>query len=349
MGDAGLTGRKIIIDTYGGMARHGGGAFSGKDPSKVDRSAAYAMRWVAKNVVAAGLATPLRGPGRLRHRQGAPGRLLRRHLRHRDRPGRDDPQGRRSRSSTCVRRRSSATSTCCARSTRKTAAYGHFGRELPEFTWERTDRVDALKAAVPADDAPGGAPRRRQACGASTWTRRQLSTGFHSPSRLAQGVGAGCFSWGVNETSAPAEQLALLKSTGADEATQAFGWSRPGVPGRAGRGRPAVGAPRPAVRLPGARPPCTTTSSRAAGSRCGSPGAMWTASWSRVRRRPTTSVRSRRSVGWSRPSPCSHLRCCRWPERSPTATPARWPTCSAWPSRHAMPGSRAKQCRPDRP
>ena len=70
MGDAGLTGRKIIIDTYGGMARHGGGAFSGKDPSKVDRSAAYAMRWVAKNVVAAGPGRPLRGPGRLRDRQG---------------------------------------------------------------------------------------------------------------------------------------------------------------------------------------------------------------------------------------------------------------------------------------
>ena len=77
MGDAGLTGRKIIVDTYGGMARHGGGAFSGKDPSKVDRSAAYAMRWVAKNVVAAGLAGTLRGPGRVRDRQGAPGRLLR--------------------------------------------------------------------------------------------------------------------------------------------------------------------------------------------------------------------------------------------------------------------------------
>ena len=85
MGDAGLTGRKIIIDTYGGMARHGGGAFSGKDPSKVDRSAAYAMRWVAKNVVAAGLARPLRGAGGLRDRQGAPGGLLRRLLRHRDR------------------------------------------------------------------------------------------------------------------------------------------------------------------------------------------------------------------------------------------------------------------------
>ena len=73
VGDAGLTGRKIIVDTYGGMARHGGGAFSGKDPSKVDRSAAYAARWVAKNVVAAGLADALRGPGRLRDRRRAPG------------------------------------------------------------------------------------------------------------------------------------------------------------------------------------------------------------------------------------------------------------------------------------
>ena len=88
MGDAGLTGRKIIVDTYGGYARHGGGAFSGKDPSKVDRSAAYAMRWVAKNVVAAGLATQVRGAGRVRHRQGRAGRAVRRHLRHRRRRGR---------------------------------------------------------------------------------------------------------------------------------------------------------------------------------------------------------------------------------------------------------------------
>jgi S-adenosylmethionine synthetase len=80
MGDAGLTGRKIIVDTYGGWARHGGGAFSGKDPSKVDRSAAYAMRWVAKNVVAAGAG---RGAGGLRHRQGRPGRPVHRDLRHR--------------------------------------------------------------------------------------------------------------------------------------------------------------------------------------------------------------------------------------------------------------------------
>ena len=71
VGDCGLTGRKIIVDTYGGMARHGGGAFSGKDPSKVDRSAAYAARYVAKNIVAAGLAEPLRDPGLLRDRRGA--------------------------------------------------------------------------------------------------------------------------------------------------------------------------------------------------------------------------------------------------------------------------------------
>ena len=95
MGDAGLTGRKIIVDTYGGMARHGGGAFSGKDPSKVDRSAAYAMRWVAKNVVAAGLAESLRGAGGLRDRQGEPGRPLRRDVRHRRGARRADPGSRR--------------------------------------------------------------------------------------------------------------------------------------------------------------------------------------------------------------------------------------------------------------
>ena len=116
MGDAGLTGRKIIVDTYGGMARHGGGAFSGKDPSKVDRSAAYAMRWVAKNVVAAGLAraarprSPTRSARRSRSasssRPSAPARSRTRRSR---RPC--------SRSSTCARPRSSATSTCCARST----------------------------------------------------------------------------------------------------------------------------------------------------------------------------------------------------------------------------------------
>ncbi len=84
-GDTGLTGRKIIVDSYGGMGRHGGGAFSGKDPSKVDRSAAYMGRWVAKNVVAAGLATTLRSAIRLRHRSSATGQRAHQHFRHRHR------------------------------------------------------------------------------------------------------------------------------------------------------------------------------------------------------------------------------------------------------------------------
>ena len=148
MGDAGLTGRKIIVDTYGGMARHGGGAFSGKDPSKVDRSAAYAMRWVAKNVVAAGPRPALRGAGRLRHRQGAAGRRLRRDLRHRRDRRRGDPAAPCSRSSTCGPAAIIDELDLLRPIYAKTAAYGHFGRELPEFTWERTDRADALRAAA---------------------------------------------------------------------------------------------------------------------------------------------------------------------------------------------------------
>jgi len=149
MGDAGLTGRKIIVDTYGGMARHGGGAFSGKDPSKVDRSAAYAMRWVAKNIVAAGLA---------RRAEVQVAYAI----------GKAQPVG--------VFVETFGTETVPVERIQaavlevfdlrpaaiirdldllrpiyaKTAAYGHFGRELPEFTWERTDRAEALKAAVGA-------------------------------------------------------------------------------------------------------------------------------------------------------------------------------------------------------
>ena len=94
MGDAGLTGRKIIVDTYGGMARHGGGAFSGKDPSKVDRSAAYAMRWVAKNVVAAGLARRCEVQVAYAIGKAHPVGVFIETLRHRDGPGREDPEGR---------------------------------------------------------------------------------------------------------------------------------------------------------------------------------------------------------------------------------------------------------------
>ena len=144
MGDAGLTGRKIIVDTYGGMARHGGGAFSGKDPSKVDRSAAYAMRWVAKNIVAAGLA---------RRAEVQVAYAI----------GKAQPVG--------VFVETFGTGVVSDEVIQKavlevfdlrpaaiirdldllrpiyaqTAAYGHFGRELDDFTWEKTDRADALK------------------------------------------------------------------------------------------------------------------------------------------------------------------------------------------------------------
>ena len=161
--DTGLTGRKIIVDTYGGMARHGGGAFSGKDPSKVDRSAAYAARWVAKHVVAVGRRhagarcrwpTPSAWP--------SPVSLHGRDVRHRDGRSREDRQGASTRSSTCARRPSSATSTCAGPIYKKTAAYGHFGRSEKEFTWEATPRVDDLRSALgPADraDLPADAGR----------------------------------------------------------------------------------------------------------------------------------------------------------------------------------------------
>jgi S-adenosylmethionine synthetase len=147
MGDAGLTGRKIIVDTYGGMARHGGGAFSGKDPSKVDRSAAYAMRWVAKNVVAAELAS-------------------RCEVQVAYAIGKAEPVGvfveTFGTAKVEVEKIEQAVSEVFdlrpAAIIRdldllrpiyaQTAAYGHFGRELPDFTWERTDRVDALRKAA---------------------------------------------------------------------------------------------------------------------------------------------------------------------------------------------------------
>ena len=147
VGDCGLTGRKIIVDTYGGMARHGGGAFSGKDPSKVDRSAAYAGRYVAKNIVAAGLAERCEiqvsyaigvaeptsiaidsfGTGKIADERIA--ELVREHFDLR-------PKG-------LVEMLNLKRPIY-----RKTAAYGHFGREDADFTWERTDKADALKGAL---------------------------------------------------------------------------------------------------------------------------------------------------------------------------------------------------------
>jgi len=147
VGDCGLTGRKIIVDTYGGMARHGGGAFSGKDPSKVDRSAAYAGRYVAKNIVAAGLAERCEiqisyaigvaeptsisintfGTGAIADEVIA--QLVAEHFELR-------PAG-------LVEMLDLKRPIY-----RKTAAYGHFGREDADFTWEKTDKAEALKAAL---------------------------------------------------------------------------------------------------------------------------------------------------------------------------------------------------------
>jgi len=147
MGDAGLTGRKIIVDTYGGMARHGGGAFSGKDPSKVDRSASYAMRWVAKNVVAAGLAKRCEVQVAYAIGKAQPVGVFVETFGTETVP--------------VQKIQDAVTSVFDLRPAaiirdldlkrpiyQETAAYGHFGRELPNFTWERTDRVSALQAAV---------------------------------------------------------------------------------------------------------------------------------------------------------------------------------------------------------
>jgi S-adenosylmethionine synthetase len=146
-GDAGLTGRKIIIDTYGGASRHGGGAFSGKDPSKVDRSAAYAMRWVAKNAVAAGLADRLELQVAYAIGKAAPVGLYVETFGTGTLP---DAQ-----IIAAIREVFDLRPAAIIRDLNllrpiyaKTAAYGHFGRELPEFTWERTDRVDDLRAAA---------------------------------------------------------------------------------------------------------------------------------------------------------------------------------------------------------
>jgi len=147
MGDAGLTGRKIIVDTYGGMARHGGGAFSGKDPSKVDRSAAYAMRWVAKNVVAAGLADRCEVQVAYAIGKAKPVSLF------------IETFGTEKfdvlKISQAVNEVFDLRPAAVIRDLNllrpiyaKTAAYGHFGRELPDFTWEKTDRASALKALV---------------------------------------------------------------------------------------------------------------------------------------------------------------------------------------------------------
>ncbi len=147
MGDAGLTGRKIIVDTYGGMARHGGGAFSGKDPSKVDRSAAYAMRWVAKNVVAAGLATRCEVQVAYAIGKAHPVGLFVETFGTGILP--DERIQDAVNEVFDLRPAAIIAALDLLRPIYQgTAAYGHFGRELPEFTWERTDRAAALRIAI---------------------------------------------------------------------------------------------------------------------------------------------------------------------------------------------------------
>ena len=145
--DAGLTGRKIIVDTYGGSARHGGGAFSGKDPSKVDRSAAYAMRWVAKNLVAAGLAD--RAEIQVAYAIGVSTPVAI----HVETFGTEHVEveaiGKAIRQVFDLRPAAIISELNLKRPIyAKTASYGHFGRELPDFTWENLDRVQALKDAA---------------------------------------------------------------------------------------------------------------------------------------------------------------------------------------------------------
>ncbi|MDN4596011.1 methionine adenosyltransferase [Leifsonia virtsii] len=146
-GDAGLTGRKIIVDTYGGASRHGGGAFSGKDPSKVDRSAAYAMRWVAKNAVAAGLADRLEVQIAYAIGKAAPVGLYVETFGTATVPE--------ERIIHAIREVFDLRPAAIIRDLdllrpiyAQTATYGHFGRELPDFTWERLDRVDDLRSAA---------------------------------------------------------------------------------------------------------------------------------------------------------------------------------------------------------
>ena len=147
MGDAGLTGRKIIVDTYGGMARHGGGAFSGKDPSKVDRSAAYAMRWIAKNVVAAGLATRCEVQVAYAIGKAQPvGLFIETFGTEKVSPERISDAVLATfdlRPAAIIKDLNLLRPIYSA-----TASYGHFGRELPDFTWEKTDRAAALKEAA---------------------------------------------------------------------------------------------------------------------------------------------------------------------------------------------------------
>ena len=251
MGDTGLTGRKIIVDTYGGAARHGGGAFSGKDPTKVDRSAAYAARYVAKNVVAAGLADRCEVQRRLRHRRRAPGLGRRADVRHRAR-------ARAARSRSCPR----ALRPAAGRDHRdldlrrpiyaKTAAYGHFGRDDPDFTWERTDKAAALREAA-------GVDRLRRPSAEAADKRRP---GAHAA--LLEDVARWC---STCSSSKSRSQISVAQPFGDSAATCRSRSVSLAPPKAAAAGRaPVAGQPRASSRRPEAEP-SRSSSSRARSSR----------------------------------------------------------------------------------
>ena len=174
VGDCGLTGRKIIVDTYGGSARHGGGAFSGKDPSKVDRSAAYAARWVAKNVVAAGLADRcevqvayaigVAHPVSVMAETFGTEKISRAKIARADRRS----------TSTCARARSARSSTCTGRSTRRPPPTATSAARTSDFTWEKTDKADALREAAGISE---GAAAKPTAATRRTGARRSAGSG----------------------------------------------------------------------------------------------------------------------------------------------------------------------------
>ena len=147
MGDSGVTGRKIIVDTYGGMGRHGGGCFSGKDPTKVDRSAAYAARWVAKNIVAAGLADRVEIEVAYAIGVAHPSASMWKPL--------EQARSRMKKSRSLINEHFDLRPGAIIRDLdlrrpiyRKVAAYGHFGRDDLDLTWEKTDKAAALKKAA---------------------------------------------------------------------------------------------------------------------------------------------------------------------------------------------------------
>ena len=342
--DCGLTGRKIIVDTYGGMARHGGGAFSGKDPTKVDRSAAYAVRHVAKNVVAAGHRPALRGAGRVRDRCRAPGVDDGRDVRHvGDRPG-EAARPRPGASSTCARPRSSSGSTCAARSSgapRRTATSAAPSRRsrgsAPTHADElaqgrrgaRLSRPSAASTRVcrVAPRRPGGRPRvrlprPRRARGARA-RRHDRARAAARPPRPRLGAST--------PTSSPAPTPSALRCARRSRSCRpdrrprssrsaewaAWRWAGPRAAFLRAASPPnvvAAGDPPPETRRRGV--PARTAPARAAG-RAATSSCVWPPAADRVElvARAARDRRARRIVRRARRGPRARSSRQRWPRR----------------------------------